>query len=457
MEAFCQGRSCRTRPKGAGTQCDDGSGCSEKVCQGGSCVTQSEQANGSPCPSNNNQCIENPVCQDGACVGDDKDCEPDQMNACLTYGCDPAQGCTETPKDEGSSCEPEGGPDDNRCIEKYECKGGACTPKERECEQDDNPCTEKRCQENPRYRPGRSSPTGCVDENINEGQACGEAAQGNDQCGQYTCQEGTCAPQDGQESTEENRCNDMDECTEEDRCQNGECKGDKITLTKITLTGNSIEFPLQRISEPITNAIKRVVPLQIKFRGGALNVSGSEEDCCTEEIFLEKGKIGAQTGLSMSAGIKGSPPAPYSGFGEDEGSVLGVNYSYSYEYGLIFDASLTLGGSMGKDYDLCREEDCTTIDGNLTLTGAARLTANARGCVETFGGIVNVCRGFGITPGQLSVSITGGGKWTSATCPAPTGLDFYLKLGEIKFTASVDLGPVNVSLEFVLVEGITLL
>ncbi len=433
----CKDGQCVYEPKGEGTRCDDGSGCGEATCDAnGACVFQSKEENGTEC-DDNDECTQSSTCQNGACEGADP-LECDDEEDCTEDSCDPLQGCLNQPKAEGASCEPSGGRDDSRCVEDYTCQGGACNPKEVECEQDDNPCTEHRCEETGRP-PGRGPGTRCTPEPVNEGDACGDSAEGDEQCGQYVCTEGECAPDDGQGDTEGQECDDEDECTEEDRCQNGECKGDPRDLEKVE-GGVQIDFsrPVDRIADTMERLINRVPFLQANFgTGGAFGIKASKEDCCNSDTgeFVEFGKVTGTASFGVNAAIVGTLPGL--GILQNFEEEIGDNsVSFTIQVGILADLGIGLTGEVKNSENQCvGEGSCTEVGGKIELSGGLRASVVVQACVEIGFFSVEVCPGVNATPARLIATARGSCYLQFGECGGGDPCSF--QFGELKFVMEV--------------------
>lgn len=421
----CVEGSCQYEPKGDGTRCDDGSGCGEAVCQGGSCVFQSQEADGTAC-DDNDQCTQSSECQGGACVGSDPlDC--DDGEDCTDDSCDPLQGCQNPPKGEGATCTPAGGAPADACIEKHVCEGGACTPKEKECEDLKKECVENTCENGD-----------CVEKPKDEGQPCGEEGE---ECGQYQCKAGECAPADGQENTDDQECDDESECTEDDRCQNGECKGDKRDINKVE---GGVQFNFSRDIEAVANRmealINRVPFLSANFgTGGAFSLKGSREDCCKDATgeFIEFGKRSLTGQFQVGASIAGTLPGL--GFLDSFEERVGNNrVAWNIRVGIIADIGLTLSGSAGYTQDECLngEDGCVTLEGKLELSGGLSATFSVEACVEVgiFG--VSVCPNLTITPARIVATASGQCAARFGNCGNDPACSFTF--GQLKFVAEIN-------------------
>lgn len=130
-------------------------------------------------------CTEATACSNGRCLGTTLTCEDD--NACTTDVCDPALGCTYTPRD-GHSCD-----DGVRCTVDDRCDDdGACHGVSKPCD-DSDPCTVDACTEVDGCTHTGGDAIACED-----GDAC---------TSQDTCVEGAC------QAGGETNCDDGNSCT----------------------------------------------------------------------------------------------------------------------------------------------------------------------------------------------------------------------------------------------------
>ncbi len=200
---------------GTAVGCDDGNPCTNDSCDANGCVYI---PNSAPC-DDNDACTLGDVCSNGTCAGGTVvDC--DDGNLCTDDVCDPAVGCRHTPND--AACD-----DGQACSSNDHCSNGVCVGDSNVDCDDNNPCTEDRCDDS----------LGCVySYNVapcDDGSECTES----DACNQgvctglpVDCNDGnlcttdSCDPATG--CLNENNtdpCNDGDDCTVGDVCSNGAC------------------------------------------------------------------------------------------------------------------------------------------------------------------------------------------------------------------------------------------
>ena len=202
----------------------------DTACKVGECdpvngdCSQVPRNNGTECTSVDNPCIDEGVCQAGACVGTlTTDC--DDGNPCTTDYCEPGSGCVHDPA--AGACS-----DDDPCTVDDECAEGECVGKPKAC-QDSNECTEGFCNE--------LSGT-CVQTPVD-----GECDDSNACTVGDVCNAGVCAgaPKDCADDNECTKdvcelvaeeavckhkpapgpCEDGNPCTQEDVCIGGNCLG----------------------------------------------------------------------------------------------------------------------------------------------------------------------------------------------------------------------------------------
>ncbi|MFO0590399.1 MAG: hypothetical protein U0441_22845 [Polyangiaceae bacterium] len=229
--------TCVVVPLSNGTSCDDGKFCTiNDACQDGACVGKEKNIcglNSSPCVAivcyeDTQSCDSQPVndgtectpkdlcevsgtCQLGECVGEPKDCSFSPLAECNSVGCDPATGqCTGVadPDKDDTSCVLTGDP----CSVNKTCKAGVCqggSPKD--CSALNAGCTVGVCDGGTGICNPMAAPVGtsCTD--------------GIEQCSVGACDvKGVCvasaAPNGG-------ACNDHNACSQMDACQTGVCGG----------------------------------------------------------------------------------------------------------------------------------------------------------------------------------------------------------------------------------------
>ena len=214
---ICQSGNCRA---GDQVTCDDGNICTSDACvEGRGCVYETRE-DGSFC-SNGDMCDGQETCLNGACIpGEPREC--DDRDACTRDTCEPSEGCVfvdlpdGAPCGEGDLCSSEwvceqgacvqgsgmaGCEDQDVCTEEFCDPDLGCMYPLRDCS-DENPCTEDWC----------DAVEGCWYSPLEDGTACGNA-----QCGQGTCQDALCLVGSAE------LCDDGDPCTE-DRCEATGCE-----------------------------------------------------------------------------------------------------------------------------------------------------------------------------------------------------------------------------------------
>jgi MYXO-CTERM domain-containing protein len=225
----------------SGSECDSGI-CSDGVCCNTSCTGECRYCNlpeslgtcttapdGYPCPDSD-KCDGIKTCQSGVCVdGPPPDC--DDSNVCTTDSCNPSTGCVHTPVANGTSCS-----DGNRCNGVETCQNGVCrSPGEMDCD-DGDPCTQDSCHpQNGCSNTPLQDGTSCDDNNECNGvEVCqgGDCVPGaalncddNNSCTADRCIPGTgCVHEPYSPGTP---CNDDDLCTVEEVCLGGVCVGEE--------------------------------------------------------------------------------------------------------------------------------------------------------------------------------------------------------------------------------------
>jgi hypothetical protein len=179
----CQGGIC---VPGTPPNCDDGNPCTRDCDPARGCVNE-PRPDGSSC-SDQNLCTTNDECRNGQCVGGPpRDCDDD--NSCTTDSCDPQTGCKRVPLENGATCS-----DDNACTQGDACIRGTCIGGEPVDCTDTNPCTQGSC----------DPVVGCKQTNLPNGTSCAGASP----CTTLdTCQQGVCT------SGASELCNDANPCT----------------------------------------------------------------------------------------------------------------------------------------------------------------------------------------------------------------------------------------------------
>jgi cysteine-rich repeat protein len=217
---------------------DDGNSCTNDVCSGTAC-THPARANGSTC-SDGQFCTVGETCQAGSCGGGTPNCIDN--NSCTVDSCDELNdACSNTPAGSGTSCT-----DNNACTDPDTCDGsGTCvagparvcddlnectndgcnpasgcttTPRTGACTDDGNSCTDDVCAASACTHPNRSNGTGCED---------GDFCTVND-----ACQAGSCTAGPARSCADTNACT-TDTCDETaDACVHtpiSPCCGDGTT------------------------------------------------------------------------------------------------------------------------------------------------------------------------------------------------------------------------------------
>jgi len=252
--------TCTNPAKADGTDCNDGSACTQKdVCQAGTCTgtmpvvcTASDQchdagtcdpasgactnpakADGTDC-NDGNACTQKDVCAAGTCTGTMPVvcAAADQCHDAGT--CDPASGvCSNPAKADGTTCS-----DGNACTQKDVCQAGTCTGTmpvvctaqdqchdTGTCDPASGACT------NPAKADGTTCNDGnaCTQKDVCAAGACTGTmpvvCTAQDQCHDA----GTCDPANGLCSNptkaDGTTCSDGNACTQKDVCQAGTCTG----------------------------------------------------------------------------------------------------------------------------------------------------------------------------------------------------------------------------------------
>jgi hypothetical protein len=205
---------------GAVDLCDDGSVCTQDVCDSGQC--QHLPVDGLAC-DDGNLCTLGDLCADGTCLPGESLRECDDFNPCTQDTCDPLGGCVYTPMDD-LPCE-----DGNLCTAGDLCKSSVCLPGDPVTCADDNFCTTDGC----------SPLFGC--KFVNNSLPCDDQdpCTSGDQCFGGVCKKGPeltdcddgntctsewCSPGAGcQYEAIWAACSDGNGCTFGDHCEDGEC------------------------------------------------------------------------------------------------------------------------------------------------------------------------------------------------------------------------------------------
>ncbi len=185
------------------TECQDGNLCTDDYCIGGSCVHLNNNAG---C-DDNNACTQNDQCNDGQCIGSQKDCSDGKT--CTTDSCNPGTGC----EYDSTNCV---------CYSDADCDdGNICT--DNECDTTTNQCKA------PTYNTDPCNDNMyCTKNDIcTEGQCIGQTGvcDDGDVCTSTSCDEDTdsCTSRFICQCSEDAECNDNNVCTN-DKCLEGSCQ-----------------------------------------------------------------------------------------------------------------------------------------------------------------------------------------------------------------------------------------
>ena len=238
----CEKSAC----KGVLNPCEDGNPCTKGTCDKtkagaktdpSAACTQTPTDDGATC-EDGSACTTADTCKSGACVGTTKPC--DDKAPCLVGTCNPkTAACDYTATGEGKTCD-----DKDACTGNDACSSGLCGGKPKVCN-DANPCTADSCD---------SKSGGCATTPTNNGGACtdGDACTTVDVCNAGACKGALKACNDGNSCTADacdkatgqctntaasngTSCDDNNACTDKKTCQAGACSGvDKdCTGTKV--------------------------------------------------------------------------------------------------------------------------------------------------------------------------------------------------------------------------------
>ena len=423
----CQDGSCVHEPANEGGKCDDGSGCGTAACEGGTCVFSEQAEDGSAC-DDGNDCTEGESCQGGSCTGTDVEC--DDGNDCTEDRCERGKGCQYPPKT-GASCD-----DEDLCTEMDVCDdAGACAGKTKECEQDEDICSEHLC----------DAMTGeCKPEARNVGNRCGDMDI-EDQCGGYVCNdEAKCAPPPGQEDTDGRECDDEKDCTDEDKCESGKCKGkepdenpESLGGWKVIPSGFDLSIPPGIIGR-VNGAINRVPGLGgVRFNDASFSVRARQKDCCGEQAGrIENGTKEADASLSIKAACNNCPIGPWS-----------INIDQRFDFGIVETSVLVhigpywaldigFSGKVGARKSECENEDCLFAEASFSAGAGIKLLFEAIACIETIWSD-EACRGITITPAQIQTTFTGSlGYNNNNNC---AGFEGQINVGKVVFSVDLSL------------------
>ncbi|MCO4760778.1 MAG: hypothetical protein KC502_04695, partial [Myxococcales bacterium] len=200
--------------------CNDNNPCTDDACQAadGKCASKAKP-NGTDC-DDGSVCSEADVCANGTCGGKAIKC--DDNNPCTNDSCDKVKGCQTAPNTKACN-------DDDPCTEGDICGKGACQPgsKKKACK-DDNVCTDDTCIKGK----GCAFPTNTA--TCDDGNKCTDA----DVCGKGTCAGKAKSCDDNNPCTTDScdkakgcvntnntlACEDGTVCTKSDKCDGkGKC------------------------------------------------------------------------------------------------------------------------------------------------------------------------------------------------------------------------------------------
>ena len=204
--------------------CDDGSPCTQDVCDAKGQACNHLPSPGA-CDADSNACTVGDTCEEGKCTaGKVKFC--DDGNPCTVDACNPASGCTST-LDDGAPCNDEDG-----CTLGDVCKAGACQPGINKVCGGGGACVLAACQASTGQcaLTNAATATGCDD-----GSACtaSDACAGSQCLGKaIECDDGNPCTLDGcaaamgcTHAASTAPCDDGNACTDGDKCQGGACAG----------------------------------------------------------------------------------------------------------------------------------------------------------------------------------------------------------------------------------------
>ena len=232
---------CELADRPNGTVCDDNNPCTDgETCALGTCGGATEVPDGSLC-DDGDICSLSDQCLSGSCTGVAKDCSSWDVGACKVGVCDaegqcqaqqvvgPECACFDQP--DGVACD-----DADGCTIADACEDGACVGLQKDCSALDGDCNVGGC--NPQL--GECVPIPkldgleCTDgSDCTTGDSCtfGNCAGTpidctalDGQCGLGTCEEGTgaCIVTPVPDQTP---CNDDNVCSGQDQCVSGQCTG----------------------------------------------------------------------------------------------------------------------------------------------------------------------------------------------------------------------------------------
>ena len=259
---FCETTTgaCKNVATVEGASCDVSAVCMEGgSCKAGACTGGTPVPDGDSC-EDGNPCTDDDECGKTGCIaGGPTDCDDDDM--CTLDSCEPANGCTSKPTNEGKACD-----DGNSCTEGDACNNGACVAKPKAkgapCDDEDD-CTGPDACDGVDFCEGPDLPAGTA---CDDGDPC----TSGDGCELWGCDgpDDTC--NDGNDCTDDDcdsksgacsapkasdgsKCQDGDPCTVGDACASGTCKAsttsacddsDPCTLDACTAEGDNFKCSL---------------------------------------------------------------------------------------------------------------------------------------------------------------------------------------------------------------------
>ncbi|MBN2493668.1 MAG: hypothetical protein JXR96_03665 [Deltaproteobacteria bacterium] len=215
--------------------CDDRSPCTADLCMDKEC--QNIPINeGNDC-NDENPCTVGDICAQGVCVGQERDCS-DYDTECLRGVCDPETGeCSTEPRENGTGCD-----DGQFCTEDDACQAGVCQGTAMDCSDPDpctqDSCSEleQDCVHVVVEVPGAEGPRGngtcingvdddCDGKTDSADPNCGactidDDCEDDNPCTDERCEDNACVVELVEDGTE---CEDDLYCTVDGQCQEGNC------------------------------------------------------------------------------------------------------------------------------------------------------------------------------------------------------------------------------------------